>query len=379
MSARLLPLFSDERSSEQAVDRQARLFAESPAPGILDHLPQGVAVFNAHRQIVYANKAFGGLSAEGGDTSKIVGLRLGEALSCFGTKIDSGVCGATELCRSCGAARSLAASLAGKNAVSGDCSISRQGVEHLETLDFRIWIWSMRHGEETFHVALLADIRAEKRLDLMERIFYHDILNLVSGMQGVCELMREEEEGTRNAELDLLLFAVERVNDLIQAQRDLTFAERGDYEVAVNKMGSLSLLADITALMRRDSSCKGKALAVAPESEDVFFASDRKLLTRILVNFQKNALEATPAGGVVSAGCDRQDGRVRFWVRNSALVPEEARPQIFRRAFSTKGRGRGLGTYGAKLFAESYLGGTVGFDSQEGEGTTFFVSLPCQE
>ena len=104
MSARLLPLFSDERSSEQAVTRQARLFAESPAPGILDHLPQGVAVFNAYRQIVYANKAFSELSTEGGDASKVVGLRLGEALSCFGTKIDNGVCGTTALCRSCGAA-----------------------------------------------------------------------------------------------------------------------------------------------------------------------------------------------------------------------------------------------------------------------------------
>ena len=258
MSARLLPLFSDERSSEQAIVRQARLFAESPAPGILDHLPQGVAVFNAHRQIVYANKAFGGLSAEGRGAADVLGLRLGEALSCFGTKVDSGVCGTTELCRSCGAARSLAASLAGTNAVSGDCSLSRQGVAHLETLDFRIWIWSMRHGEETFHVALLADIRAEKRLDLMERIFYHDILNLVSGMQGVCELMREEEEGARNAELELLIFAVERVNDLIQSQRDLTFAERGEYEVVAHKMGSVSLLTDITALMRRETSCRGK-------------------------------------------------------------------------------------------------------------------------
>jgi nitrogen-specific signal transduction histidine kinase len=379
MSARLIPLFQDERASEQTVSRQARLFAESPAPGILDHLPQGVLVFNAQRQIVYANEAFCALTDTGRSLEEVIGLRLGDALSCFGTKLDAGVCGSTELCRSCGAAKSMAAALTGKNAVSGDCSISRQGVEHLETLDFRIWIWSMRHAGETFHVAQLADIRAEKRLDLMERIFYHDILNLVSGMQGVCELMREEEEGTRNAELDLLLFAVERVNDLIQSQRDLTFAERGDYEVAVNKMGSLSLLSDISGLMRRDNSCRGKAVVVSPDSSDVFFATDRKLLTRILVNFQKNALEATPAGGTVTVGCDRQDGQVRFWVQNAGLVPREARSQIFRRAFSTKGRGRGLGTYGAKLFAESYLGGSVGFSTDETAGTTFFVCLPCQE
>lgn len=379
MNARLVPLFSAERTSRQTVERQARLFAESPAVGILNRLPTGVAVFNASRQIVYANTAFCELADTGRSVTDVVGLRLGEALACLGAKLASGGCGTTELCHSCGAAKSMAAALLGQDAASGECSISRQGVERLENLDFRIWIWSLGHGGEIYHVALMADIRAEKRLDLMERIFYHDILNLVSGMQGVCELMREEEEGTRNAELDLLLFAVERVTDLIQSQRDLTFAERGDYEVAANKMGTLSLLSDITALMRRESSCRGKKLQIALDSADVFFASDRKLLTRILVNLQKNALEATPPGGTVTVGCGREGGQVRFWVQNAGLVPEEARPQIFRRAFSTKGRGRGLGTYGTKLFAEGYLGGKVGFTTDATAGTTFYVLLPCGE
>ena len=379
MKAQLVPLFSDERSSQLLIDRQARLFAESPAAGILDRLPLGVAVFNTSRHIVYANTAFCALANMGRDVSSMVGLRLGEALSCLGAKLAAGGCGASELCRSCGAAKSIAAALLGQDAAAGECSISRQGVERLESLDFRIWMWSLRHGGEQFHVALLSDIRAEKRLDLMERIFYHDILNLVSGMQGVCELMREEEEGTRNAELDLLLFAVERVTDLIQSQRDLTLAERGDYEVAANKMGTLSLLTDITALMRRESSCRNKTLVVAPDSADIFFSADRKLLTRILVNLQKNALEATLPGGKVTTGCDRAGEQVRFWVHNDGMVPEAARTQIFRRTFSTKGRGRGLGTYGTKLFAENYLGGAVGFTTEEAAGTTFYVLLPCGE
>ena len=377
--ARLLPFVTAERTPGPTMDRQVRLFAESPAVGILDRLPMGVAVFNTSRQIIYANEAFCALSDSGRGVADLIGLRLGDALACLGARLDDGVCGTTQLCRSCGAAKSLAASLAGAASASGDCSISRQGVQRLDNLDFRIWIWALRHADETFHVALLSDIRAEKRLDLMERIFYHDILNLVSGMQGVCELMREEEEGTRNAELDLLLFAVERVTDLILSQRDLSFAERGDYEVAVNKMGTLSLLSDITSLMRRESSCRGKTLAIAPDSSDVFFASDRKLVTRILVNMQKNALEATPPGGTVTVGCGRTDGQVRFWVHNAGMVAEEARPQIFRRAFSTKGRGRGLGTYGTKLFAESYLGGTVGFTTDATDGTTFYVLLPGGE
>uniref|UniRef100_I2Q5V4 histidine kinase n=1 Tax=Desulfovibrio sp. U5L TaxID=596152 RepID=I2Q5V4_9BACT len=377
MNARLVPLFSAERSPRETVLRQARLFAESPAAGVLDRLPMGVAVFNGTRQIVYSNVKFRDLAGRDCPTEALVGQRLGEALACLGADLEIGGCGTSELCHSCGLARSIGESLSGRAIVDGECSLARQAGKRLETLDFNVWIWGLPHEGEVFHATILTDARPEKRLALMERIFYHDILNMVSGMQGICELMREEEEGARNAELDLLLFAAERITDIILSQRDFSLAERGDYEIATNKMGTLSLLSDITALMRRDPAARGKTLAVVPDSADAFFASDRKLVTRILVNMQKNALEATPPGGKVTAGCHLEDGFVRFWVRNPGVVPEEARPQIFRRAFSTKGAGRGLGTYGMKLFAENYLGGEVGFTSDEAAGTTFFVRLPC--
>jgi signal transduction histidine kinase len=53
------------------------------------------------------------------------------------------------------------------------------------------------------------------------------------------------------------------------------------------------------------------------------------------------------------------------------------RPRIFQRSFSTKAsRGRGLGTYGMKLFGERHLGGRVSFTTGEAEGTVFAIELP---
>jgi len=49
---------------------------------------------------------------------------------------------------------------------------------------------------------------------------------------------------------------------------------------------------------------------------------------------------------------------------------------LFQRSFSTKGEGRGLGTYSIKLYTERYLKGTVSFSSAEGEGTVFRVRYP---
>jgi sensor histidine kinase regulating citrate/malate metabolism len=52
-------------------------------------------------------------------------------------------------------------------------------------------------------------------------------------------------------------------------------------------------------------------------------------------------------------------------------MPPEVQLQIFQRSFSTKGKGRGVGTYSMKLLTERYLGGKLAFTSAAGEGTTF--------
>ena len=378
MNAGVVPLLAAQRVPLEEVSRQAKLFAASPAAGVLNRLPLGVAVCNATRQIIYSNEKFRELASLDCPDEAVVGQRLGEALSCLGAAIEVGGCGTSDVCRSCGVARSMAESLTGVDVVENECSLARHGGNRLESLDFRIWVWGMSYAGEPFQAAILTDTRAEKRLALMERIFYHDILNIVSGMQGICEIMHEEEECAHNAELNLLVFATERIRDLIVSQREFSQAEHGEYEVVVHKMGTLSLLGDIVAFMRRENSARGKQLALAPESDDAFFATDRKLLTRILVNMLKNALEASPPGETVTVGCTVEDHHVRFWVHNAGVVPQEARSQIFRRAFSTKGSGRGLGTYGMKLFTERYLGGEVGFTSDEASGTTFFVLLPLE-
>jgi len=58
------------------------------------------------------------------------------------------------------------------------------------------------------------------------------------------------------------------------------------------------------------------------------------------------------------------------------VIDKKVKLQIFQRSFSTKGSNRGVGTYSIKLFVENYMKGTVWFESNESEGTTFKVDLP---
>ncbi|MCX6911436.1 MAG: ATP-binding protein [Verrucomicrobia bacterium] len=57
-------------------------------------------------------------------------------------------------------------------------------------------------------------------------------------------------------------------------------------------------------------------------------------------------------------------------------MPPSVQLQVFNRSFSTKGSGRGLGTYSVKLLTERYLKGKAGFTTSKEGGTTFFIILP---
>jgi sensor histidine kinase regulating citrate/malate metabolism len=69
------------------------------------------------------------------------------------------------------------------------------------------------------------------------------------------------------------------------------------------------------------------------------------------------------------------DSFIYFSIKNPGLIPAEVQSQIFQRSFSTKGKGRGLGTYSIKLLTERYLNGSVGFTSSIERGTEFFVKI----
>jgi signal transduction histidine kinase len=109
----------------------------------------------------------------------------------------------------------------------------------------------------------------------------------------------------------------------------------------------------------------------------VSFVSDATLLRRILGNMLKNALEASLEGDIVTLGADARTGQLNLWVHNPAVIPDEYQQRIFQRDFSTKGAGRGLGTYSMQMLSR-LLSGEVNFTSGTGNGTRFILTLPIR-
>jgi signal transduction histidine kinase len=140
----------------------------------------------------------------------------------------------------------------------------------------------------------------------------------------------------------------------------------------------LRLLRELAGLYSRHPAAAGRQVRVAPLSVEAVFETDARLLGRVLGNLVKNALEAAGVGATVTLGCDQGPDGLLFSVHNPECMPPEVQLQIFNRSFTTKGAGRGLGTYSVKLLAEKCLRGRVHFTSLPEQGTTFFVLLPAR-
>lgn len=376
-----------ERADAVTLAADARFFAEQPLlRQILAAVPEMFIVLNEQRQIVFANSALyrllssageaGGEPAveagdEIGEEDSLIGLRPGEALDCQHAFDTPGGCGTTEFCRSCGALRAIINSLGGNDTVQ-DCRILRQDGS---SLDLRVWATPLHVEGRTFSLFTVQDISHEKRRTVLERLFFHDILNTVTAIAGFSTLLNDaspnEIDGLREAISQLSGQLVEEV----QAQQLIVAAEEGELALEPSPLNSRALLQEAVELARGHQSAAGRTLRVALTAQSVWFVSDKTLVRRVLMNLVRNALEACAPGDTVTLSSRSAPGHVELSVHNPGAMPRAVQMQLFQRSFSTKGRGRGLGLYSIRLFGERYLGGQVWFTSSP-EGITFTVSLP---
>ena len=96
------------------------------------------------------------------------------------------------------------------------------------------------------------------------------------------------------------------------------------------------------------------------------------------MNLLSNAIDATPAGGMVTVRTGAKDGRVKIEVIDTGVgIPDEMREKLFDPFFTTKpiGQGTGLGLSISYGIVHDH-GGTIEVDSTPGAGTAFTITLP---
>ena len=361
-----------KRSSPQVLKRQKELFENNQLlDGFLTKIPAIFMVINEDRQIVYLNNGaleFTGLK----NVAPAIGKRPGELIGCIHSEEETGGCGTSEACTYCGAVNAvLKCQKTGEKTVM-DCRII-VGPEHT-AYDLRVWASPLNIKNEKFIVITIQDIQNEKWRGFLERIFFHDLLNIMTPLLGNIELLKGKENNTTEP----LILNIDKISNYIveeiQTQQIIINAENDSLKIEPIKMNSKEFLVEMKKLFQ-GNIFKEKNIEIALNSDFIDLYTDKTILRRILGNMIKNALEASLNNEKVTIGCSEKEDKIEFWVHNPGYIPRDIQLQIFTRSFSTKGNGRGLGTYSMKLLSR-FLRGDVSFSSSHEKGTVFLIKIP---
>lgn len=333
------------------------------------------AVIDKNRQIVYANDEF--LALLGINTLEpILGKRTGEVVSCIHEREEPFGCGTSMACAYCGAVSAIMESQKSGLKSMKETHITTSIDGKLKSWDFNIISTPVSLSGELFYILVFQDISDEKRRSALERIFFHDLLNTAGGLNGLLTILKEE---TNPEEARELINLSERVSqdilDEIMLHRQIRAAEDGNLQIRIELVNSLELLSSAIVKISSHDVGKNKSIILSDKAVNIDFETDKALFQRVIINLLKNALEATEKNRSILAGVETENNKIRFWVKNGTVIPNDVQMQLFQRSFSTKGSDRGIGTYSIRLLTENYLEGKVSFISNESEGTIFSIEL----
>ena len=216
----------------------------------------------------------------------------------------------------------------------------------------------------------------------VEKIARHDLkgpLNMIIGAPQAITMFGEVNEKQQKY-LGYIEETGYRMLDMINRSLDIFKMERGLYECKFEEVDVADIMKKV--IKETESLCAMSDIGInifideSPlANDDTFIISGEQLLFfSMLENLTKNAIEASPDGAEVNVIFEKDDS-CKIRILNSGAVPEAIRNNFFDKFVTlNKDKGTGLGTYSAKLIAET-MNGYISMVSTEEEGTSITITF----
>jgi PAS domain S-box-containing protein len=268
-------------------------------------------------------------------------------------------------------------------------------------------LWETASAEPVL-VVTLRDITARKRVEAEERraaaerlmaersksLFIanmsHELRTPLNAIIGFTEILESETLGPLgNAKYreyaGIVMKSGHHLLEMVNNVLEISRLEAGVIKAERRKTDIESIAESAFAFIRNGRDYGGESLSFSGARQACAAVTDARLLKQILVNLLSNAVKFAPQGRKNSATVIARDlggGVLRVTVEDNGVGMSEDLAQrvteLFFQGdgtFTRKHEGRGLGLYLVKKHVE-ILGGSLTFETREGEGTKVHVDLP---